>query len=61
MRSRVWSVLLLGEEAADVSKLQGLSAVRGAQGGQQQQGAGALPEMDPEDARVVDADVKRTR
>lgn len=49
-------MLLLGEEAADVSKLQGLSAVRGAQGGQQQ-----LPEMDPEDARVVDADVKRTR
>lgn len=54
-------MLLLGEEAADVSKLQGLSAVRGAQGGQQQQGVGGLPEMDPEDARVVDADVKRTR
>jgi hypothetical protein len=49
MRARVWSLLLLGVDCAGDPELGPVSAIEGENN------------MTQEDARVLDADVKRTR
>lgn len=53
LRSRVWSLLLLGSDTSP-SSLQALGPVS-------RKEEGAPQELSQEDARVLDADVKRTR